>query len=668
MLVTSVTMPLTHPDLVPSFPSAGESPPAIAWPTLLLFVVTLLVWCTSMATALAGIQPLWMAVATNAVVSYVMFTVMHDASHHAVSRKSWINATVGQIAAALVAFQMSFAFFRFVHIEHHRNTNEGPDRDPDALCSLGPRWQLPLRWLSMDIQYAVFWMRRMHQRPIGEVAATIGMPMLGVAGLFWAGLTGHLLTVIVLVIVPQRLAGMALAWAFDYLPHHELTATARQDEFQATRNRIGMEWLMTPLLLSQNYHQIHHLHPSIPFYRYLAVWRRNEREYVRRGASLTTIMGKVISPQHYLARVGVPDTVNEHRRFYPLTVTRVQRPTTDSVAVTLSVPEDLRPVFAYRPGQHVTVQADIAGTTVRRSYSICGPVVAGQLRIAIRQVEGGIFSSHAVSGIRVGDRLDVMPPTGRFVAQPGSARKRRYGAIAAGSGITPILSILEAMLDAERDSRFVLLYANRNVASIMFLDELLALQLQYGDRLEILHFLSRPAGNEDTLAHRGRLTAQAIESFVQDRRDSAADEWFLCGPPDLMATATSILSSSGGAQAERIQQETFSGAHANQSALHPEIAMRRDPCAITLRSGGKLTQFVMPPGRETVLDVALNLRPDLPYSCLGGACGTCRARVTEGSVAMAQNHALSEEELRRGYVLCCQSRPTSATLSIDFDA
>jgi hypothetical protein len=195
--------------------------------------------------------------------------------------------------------------------------------------------------------------------------------MLGVACLFWAGLTGHLLTVIVLVIVPQRLAGMALAWAFDYLPHHELTATARQDEFQATRNRIGMEWLMTPLLLSQNYHQIHHLHPSIPFYRYLAVWRRNEREYVRRGASLTTIMGKVISPQHYLARVGVPDTINEHRRFYPLTVTRVQRPTTDSVAVTLSVPEDLRPVFAYRPGQHVTVQADIAGTTVRRSYSIC---------------------------------------------------------------------------------------------------------------------------------------------------------------------------------------------------------------------------------------------------------------------------------------------------------
>ena len=202
----------------------------------------------------------------------------------------------------------------------------------------------------------------------------------------------------------------------------------------------------------------------------------------------------------------------------------------------------------------------------------------------------------------------------------------------------------------------------------MFLDELLALQLQYGDRLEILHFLSRPAGSEDTLAHRGRLTAQAIESFVQDLRDSAADEWFLCGPPDLMAKATSILLSSGGAQAERIHQETFSGAHANQSALHPEIAMRRDPCAITLRSGGKLTQFVMPPGRETVLDVALKLRPDLPYSCLGGACGTCRARVTEGSVAMAQNHALSEEELRRGYVLCCQSRPTSATLSIDFDA
>lgn len=649
-------------------PAPGEPLPDIAWPTLALFAVLLLCGALSLASSLAGKQPLAMAIVLNAAISYAMFTVMHDASHHALSRRTWINSLVGQLSATCVSIFIAFSFFRFNHIEHHRSANEGMDHDPDAWCSNGPLWQLPLRWLTMDISYARFWARRMRYRPTREIAETLAVPALAVAGLIWAWSAGNLATVLLLIVLPQRIAVAFLAWAFDYLPHHDLTATARQNEYQATRNRVGMEWLLTPLLLSQNYHQIHHLHPSIPFYRYLAVWRRNETVYVHNGALLTTPMGKPIANDDYMTVRGIEPAAGHGRNFHTLTISRIEKVTPDSVAVTLDVPESLREAFSFLPGQHITVQHVVDGKRLRRSYSICVPAGSSSLRLGIKRVTGGVFSNYAVTQLSPGDTLDVLPPSGRFHATPTVGRVGQYGAIAAGSGITPILSIIASTLEIEADSHFALLFGNQSAGSIMFLDELERLQQRYPDRLDVRHFLATPEPGDRLEFTPGMIDEQAIARYLSEGRIRAITDWYMCGPSGLMTTARAALIASSGNCPPNIHQEIFISAATHDEPPEDATVQRTMPCEVHLISGGSATQFVMPPSRETVLDAAMRLRPDLPYSCLGGACGTCRAKVRSGSVSMAQNHALNDEEVASGYILCCQSRPTSASLHLDFDA
>lgn len=655
-------------------PDTGERLPAVVWPTLALFAGAAALAVLSVYAGLSGAMPLWWCIPVNAVVAFVMFTVLHDASHHAIGRSDALNDWVGRISLLFVTGHGSFSFFRFIHIEHHRNTNESIHVDPDAWCH-GAAWTYPLRWASIDVWYTIFWLRRLRERPRAEVIETFAMSGLYAALLTWATLAGQLWPVLCLVLLPQRLAVFVLAWSFDWLPHHGLRDTARSNRYQATRNRIGREWLLNPLMLWQNYHLIHHLHPSIPFFTYRRVWLRNEAHYLAQEPPLTTAFGRALTPAAYRRARGLPPpaVAGSGRRleFHALRVADLQRLTDDSVAIRFAVPDALRETFRFEAGQHLTLRAVIDGMSCRRSYSICSPAPDGALRVAVRRVPDGIFSGYALERLRVGDRLDVMPPSGQFRTALDASRARTHVAIAAGSGITPILSLAMTTLAAEPRSRFVLIYGNRSAASTMFRDELRELQQQYPQRFELLHCLSQPAADDSAgllggEIHRGRIEPAALAALLGARVAlPAVDAWFLCGPQALVEQTRDWLGQNG-VDARRVHIELF--AAATRAPAPVEAGTPAPTSAVQVRAGGRSTAFEMAQRGETVLDAAMRLRPDLPYSCLGGACGTCRARLCSGSVEMEQNFALDADALAAGYVLTCQSRPSSAQVVLDYDA
>jgi ring-1,2-phenylacetyl-CoA epoxidase subunit PaaE len=358
---------------------------------------------------------------------------------------------------------------------------------------------------------------------------------------------------------------------------------------------------------------------------------------------------------------------HRHAVFHPLRVAEVTPLTDDSVAVTFEVPAELADAYRFTQGQHVTVRCDLGGEGVRRNYSICSPATSGPLRIGVKLLPGGAFSSHAMRRLRPGDTLDVMTPTGRFFTALDPAQARHYVAVAAGSGITPILSIIATTLRVEPRSRFTLLYGNRTSASIMFLEELEDLKNRYPDRFALLHFLSREPRESPLLS--GRLDRERLGTLLGTLVPPAAvDEWFLCGPYAMITEARAALLEAG-VDRHHIHLELF---HADAAPRPPAPAdAAAAPGAgsrVRITLDGRETGFELAPDGEPVLDAVLRARTDAPYACKGGVCGTCRAKVVEGSVRMERNYALEEDEVDRGYVLTCQSHPTSETLVLDYDA
>jgi len=674
-------------------PNPGETLPEVAWPTIGLFFGAFAVLLVSVVGYFAGTLPAAVVVALNAVVSFVMFTVLHDASHHTIGRSDALNDIFGRLSMLFVVTYGSFSFFRYLHIEHHRNTNEGDGHDPDLWCSEGPAWQHPLRWASIDLHYAVFWLSRIRQRPLDEVLETVGLAAVTFAILGWAISAGYAMEAAVLYLIPQRIALTVLAWWFDYLPHHGLEDTARENRFQATRNRVGMEWLLTPLMLSQNYHLVHHLHPSIPFYAYIRAWRRNETAYMARGAAVSTVWGREMDTEEYLQWRDLPPLqdadeqaqadASTRAQFHELTVDKVERLTPNSVAVTFALPSALRETFRYTQGQHITLRCPQCGEgEVRRNYSICAPVSAETLRIGVRHIPGGAFSTYAMEQLQAGDTLEVMPPSGRFYTPLDARHAKYYVAIAVGSGITPILSILQTTLEVEQESKFVLLFGNRDVDSIMFRDEIQALKDRYPERFQVLHFLSQPNpedpdmngslqreefhGRFDRELLAGRIDRDKVERLMDSFMSTQeVDEWFLCGPQGLVEDVEALLHERD-VDDHYIHHELFIAAPKRKpGATVPaeDAAMS----AVTITAGGETAELEVAQAGETVLDAGMRERDDLPYSCLGGACGTCRAKLCEGTVEMEQNFALDADELDAGYVLTCQSRPTSDKVVLDYD-
>jgi ring-1,2-phenylacetyl-CoA epoxidase subunit PaaE len=353
-----------------------------------------------------------------------------------------------------------------------------------------------------------------------------------------------------------------------------------------------------------------------------------------------------------------------HAVFHRLPVSEIQRLTDDSVAITFDVPPDLRDDYRFTQGQHVTVRCDLGGVGVRRNYSICAPATSGPLRIAVKCLPGGAFSSYAAEQLRPGNELDVMTPTGRFFTELDPAQERRYVAVAAGSGIAPILSIVATTLEVEPQSRFTLLYGNRQASTVMFLDELHDLKDRYPERFQLLHFLSREQRDAPLLSGRiDRAKLTTVLTTLVTPED--VDAWFLCGPFGMVQEAKATLLDCG-VDPRRIHLELFHAKPPERRPATPAPEAAGSEVSVTL--DGRQTVFRLSSTAEPVLDAVLRQRADAPYACKSGACGTCRAKLVHGTVQMDQNFALSADEVDRGYVLTCQAHPTSNHVALDYDA
>jgi ring-1,2-phenylacetyl-CoA epoxidase subunit PaaE len=558
-----------------------------------------------------------------------------------------------------VVVYAGMGLFRFVHIEHHRNVNEDLRTDPDAWAEAGPWFLLPLRWATIDLWYAWLWIHRKPRRPRAEVAETLVLLAATVATIVATALTGTLWTFAVVYLIPARIGLAVLAWWFDWLPHHGLEATQRQDRYRATRIRPGWEPFMTSLLLYQNYHLVHHLYPSVPFYRYIKTWRAGASEFLAHEPAITTAWGRDLTADEYRqwrSITGRLAPATAPRRAHPLTVTGVERLTDDAVAVTLAVPGDLADRFRFAAGQHVTVAAPDAGLAGRRTYSLAqrapgADEVVTSLRIGVKQLAGGEFSTYAATRLRAGDHLEVAPPAGRFSPPVTPAATRRYVAVAAGSGITPILSVIATVLAEQPASRVDLLWGNRNEASILFAADVDELATAHPGRFTVHHVLSSVDG---------RIDGPRVLATPAD--PATVDHWLVCGPQALIEAVTAELGRAGIAP-ERIHRELF---HVERDTPTATTRAGLEAVVSVTHAGGQLT-FNLAGAGESILEAGLRELPDLPYSCMGGACGTCRARVVSGSVVMATDAALTTAEREAGYVLTCQAHPVTEDVTLTFD-
>ncbi|WP_435744079.1 2Fe-2S iron-sulfur cluster-binding protein [Nocardioides sp. SYSU DS0663] len=340
--------------------------------------------------------------------------------------------------------------------------------------------------------------------------------------------------------------------------------------------------------------------------------------------------------------------------FHTLEVAAVEETADDAVAITFAVPPELAGAYAFTAGQHVCVRGD---DDVRRSYSLCAPPSSGTVRIGVRRLPGGVFSDAVVPRLRPGDRLEVMTPAGRFTAVPDPARRRWYGAVAAGSGITPVLSIVAAVLEGEPGSRVSLVVADRTQRSAMFLEEVHDLKDRFPERLQVARVLSRETQEAELFS--GRLDADRMRRIVAALGLEGVEEWYVCGPQPLLAELRSVLPGI-------VHTELFHADPPPRAAA--PVAALDGAARVVVRHEGRTAEVDLAPEGAPVLEAALAVRGDLPFACRGGVCGTCRARVVEGSVAMDTSWALEPDEVAAGYVLACQAHPTSPRVVLDFDA
>lgn len=355
-------------------------------------------------------------------------------------------------------------------------------------------------------------------------------------------------------------------------------------------------------------------------------------------------------------------------KFHSLRIESVRPETREAVAVTFTVPAELREAFRFTQGQHLTLRTDLDGEDVRRSYSICSGVQDGRLRIAIKRVPGGQFSNWANAHLKPGQTIDVMPPMGHFNVPLAPAARRQYVAFAAGSGITPVFSLVKTTLAAEPHSEFTLFYGNRASSSVMFKEELADLKDTYMSRLNLVYVMSREPQDIDLL--NGRITREKAEALLRRWVDvGEVDAFFICGPDGMMKAVQEALDALGVAKA-KVKAELFATSipRKKEGAAHLHPVVGQQACEVTVIQDGRRRTFAMEKNREPVLEAALAQGLELPYSCKGGVCSTCRCKLTEGQVDMDANFALEDYEVARGFILTCQSYPVTDRLVLDFDS
>ena len=355
-------------------------------------------------------------------------------------------------------------------------------------------------------------------------------------------------------------------------------------------------------------------------------------------------------------------------QFHTLKVASVARNTRDAVVVTFDLPPDLRDDFSFRPGQYLTLRTSLDGEEVRRSYSICSAPTDGVLRVAIKKVDEGVFSSWANHELQPGQTLEVMAPAGNFTVDFAPGNKRHYVAFAVGSGITPVFSLVKTALSTEPDSRFTLFFGNRASSSVLFREEIEDLKNRYMERFSLVYIMSRET--QDIELFNGRLDGEKVEQLMRAwMSPDDIDYAFVCGPQTMIESVVEQLQARG-LEKSQIKFELFGapkGPRALRTGREAPTAPGKGQCEVTVVQDGHSRTFTIDKNKDSVLDAALAQGVELPYSCKGGVCSTCRCKVVEGEVDMDANFALEDYEVARGFVLSCQSFPVSDRLVLDFD-
>jgi ring-1,2-phenylacetyl-CoA epoxidase subunit PaaE len=355
--------------------------------------------------------------------------------------------------------------------------------------------------------------------------------------------------------------------------------------------------------------------------------------------------------------------------FHLLRVKKVVKETEDCVSIELDVPAELQDMFRFKQGQNLTIKKMVNGEELRRNYSICSSPFDNRLRVAVKKVEGGVFSTWANEELKAGDVLDVMPPSGKFYTELHPAQQKNYVAFTAGSGITPILSIIKTTLITEPQSSFTLVYGNRTKASIIFKEELEALKDKFINRFRVYHVLSRE--KSDAPINNGRIDTEKLELFFDKVIDIArCDEFFLCGPEEMIFCIKGYLAGKG-VPAEKVHFELFTVPGQKQSLIvNRQSAMDNETgpvSKISVKLDGIMFDFDLSQEGQSILDAALQQGADLPYACKGGVCTTCKAKLLEGEVDMDVNWGLEPDEVAQGFVLTCQAHPKTEKVVVDFD-
>ncbi len=356
--------------------------------------------------------------------------------------------------------------------------------------------------------------------------------------------------------------------------------------------------------------------------------------------------------------------------FHPIRIKAVAKETEHCITITLDIPDALQPDFAFTQGQNLTFRTKLGEEEVRRTYSLCSSPLEKEWRVAIKKVEDGLFSSYANNELKAGDILEVMPPTGKFYTPLDPGQQKNYVAIVAGSGITPVLSLIKTTLATEPLSRFTLVNGNRNRNAIIFFEELEGLKNQYTARFNLVNILSRE--RTDTPIHFGRIDKAKLADLAKLVRYHHADELFICGPEEMIFTARDYLLEQGIPES-RIHFELFTTPQQKKKTTAPlkEMVGATQPDAssrITIKADGRYFDFDLALNSEdSILDGALAQGADLPYACKGGVCCTCKARLLEGEVTMDVHWGLEESEIKEGYILTCQSHPITEKVTVDFD-
>jgi len=368
---------------------------------------------------------------------------------------------------------------------------------------------------------------------------------------------------------------------------------------------------------------------------------------------------------HLLAEFGKK---SKRAQFHSLKISDIHRETADCVSIAFEIPAGLHSEYRFLPGQYLTLRTQIQGEEIRRSYSLCSSPLDNELRVAVKKLEGGKFSTYANDVLKVGESIDVMTPEGNFTTEIKASQEKLYLMFAAGSGITPMMSLMKTILKQEENSNILLFYGNKSSNSIIFRDTLDDLKAQYLNRLEIHHVLSREDQGTDFL--KGRIDEVKCRKFGESFFNPAkVDEVFICGPETMIREVDTTLQSMG-LPKQKIHFELFtSPTAAAVEAVKDKVAKKSEEVLsdVTVILDGEETHFSISSKGNSILDAALDAGADVPFACKGAVCCTCRAKVIEGSAEMDMNYALEDDEVEAGFILTCQSHPTSSKLVVSFD-